>query len=134
MRISKCSEYNKHGPSSLNGAVCVVAYNKGIPHLSVHIYVCGVCTCVETGRQLKGPAFPCSSQGLFNVHCCVHQTSWLGASGDCSFHFTSVHSSAGFIDGAASPAFPECWGCKIPLLCLCNNTRASSPRPSSISY
>lgn len=28
------------------------------------------------------------------------------ASGDCSFHFTSVHSSAGFINEATSPGFP----------------------------
>lgn len=110
MRISKCSECSKHAASSLNGAICIVAYNKEISRLSVPIYVCRVCTylaaCVETGEQLKCPAFPCWRQGLFNVLYCVHQASWLGASGDCSFHFASVHSSAGFTVGATSPGFP----------------------------
>lgn len=56
--------------------------------------------------NLKGLAFPCLRQGLFNIYCCVHQASCLGAFRDCSFHFISVHSSAEFVDGAASPGFP----------------------------
>lgn len=139
MRISKCSECSKRGASSLNGVVCIVASNKEISHLSVHIYACGVCTCLvacmETGRQLKCPAFPYLRQDLFSVHCCIHQASWLGASGDCSFHICPQ----------------QCWiyrwghlawlslgaGGAKSRSCVCAAytwSTAPSPRPNSISY